>query len=110
MFATVQLHGPELPEARCRRQGAGYGLIPLLLFIVLSTAMLVGPLLQERSPAKRCCVETVGPAALITDIGSFGCSVMDLCLHSVYVGSAEELLSPLAIYVQKRAIADYSGI
>ncbi|CAL5002153.1 unnamed protein product [Urochloa decumbens] len=85
VYATVQLHGPEHPGARRRRQGAGYGLIPLLIFIVLSMGMMVGLLFQERSPANRRCVETLGPAALISDIGSFACSVMVICVFIPYM-------------------------
>ncbi|CAO2201772.1 unnamed protein product [Urochloa humidicola] len=85
VYVTVQLHGPEHPGARGRRQGAGYGLIPLLIFIVLSMVMMVGLLFQERSPAKRHCVETLGPADLISDIGSFACSVMVICVFIPYM-------------------------
>ncbi|CAO2175434.1 unnamed protein product [Urochloa humidicola] len=85
VYVTVQLHGAEHPGARGRRRGAGYGLIPLLVFIVLSMVMMVGLLFQERSPAKRRCVETLGPADLISDIGSFACSVMVICVFIPYM-------------------------
>ncbi|CAL5012382.1 unnamed protein product [Urochloa decumbens] len=85
VYATVQLHGPEHPGARRRRQGGGYGLIPLLIFIVLSMGMMVGLLFQEHSPANRRCVETLGPAALISDTGSFACSVMVICVFIPYM-------------------------
>ncbi|CAO2163374.1 unnamed protein product [Urochloa humidicola] len=85
VYVTVQLHGAEHPGARGRRRGAGYGLIPLLVFIVLSMVMMVCLLFQERSPAKRHCVETLEPADLISDIGSFACSVMVICVFIPYM-------------------------
>lgn len=82
----MQIHGAEHPGARGRRQRPGYGFIPLLIFVVFSMGMMVGLLLQERYPAKRCCVETLmGTAALISDIGIFACSAIIICVFIPYM-------------------------
>jgi hypothetical protein len=79
VHVTMQVHGVEHPGAQGGRQGqdqgTGYGLIPLLVFLVFSMFMLLGLLMQERLPAKECYVQTAGEA-FISDIGSFICSVM----------------------------------
>ncbi|KAL6661472.1 hypothetical protein ACP70R_000856 [Stipagrostis hirtigluma subsp. patula] len=76
VYVTVQVHGPERPGARGMRQGAGYGLIALLVFVFFLMNMLVGLLLEERSPVY---------FALISDIGSFFCSVMVIGVFIPYM-------------------------
>lgn len=84
VHVTVQVHGLEHPGARGGRQGTGYGLIPLLVFVVFAMFMLLGLLMQERWPAKECYVQTVAEA-VISDIGSFICSVMVISVFIPHV-------------------------
>lgn len=86
VHVTMQVHGLEHPGARGGRQGqgTGYGLIPLLVFLVFSMFMLLGLLMPERLPAKECYVQTAGEA-FISDIGSFICSVMVIFTFILHV-------------------------
>ncbi|GJN03501.1 hypothetical protein PR202_ga20954 [Eleusine coracana subsp. coracana] len=70
VYTTVQVHGQQRPAPRGRRQGAGYGLVLLVIFVFFSMSMLVGLLLQERLPTSVCWEDRISMPALISDSGS----------------------------------------
>ncbi|KAK3121702.1 hypothetical protein QOZ80_8BG0659140 [Eleusine coracana subsp. coracana] len=85
VYTTVQVHGQERPAPRGLRQGAGYGLVLLVIFVFLSMSMLVGLLLQERLPTSVCWEDRISMPALISDSGSFACSAMIMFIVIPYV-------------------------
>ncbi|KAK3123413.1 hypothetical protein QOZ80_8AG0630390 [Eleusine coracana subsp. coracana] len=85
VYTTVQVHGQQRPAPRGRRQGAGYGLVLLVIFVFFSMSMLVGLLLQERLPTSVCWEDRISMPALISDSGSVACSAMIMFIVIPYV-------------------------